>query len=189
MTSPLEPNALQAATTALNTAPLALGEAVSLVPSAVGIYAWWAAPTIFADLPGTANGSDPAVRLLYLGIAERKSGLRTRIVKEHLARSGSSTLRRTLAGLLMSTERYETAWTDRVVLVAADELRLTAWMHANLRLTWFACEDPEQHEKNLITSLRPPLNLKQAVPSAALTTVKAAKVAYTKSAGPRPLAP
>ena len=91
-----------------------------------GVYAWWAAPSVFPDLPGPPNGNVPGLRLLYVG---RATNLRGRILRNHLRRSGSSTLRRTLAGLL-SAEGYRTMWTDRVVLVPEDETRLTAWMHA-----------------------------------------------------------
>ncbi|WP_346772720.1 GIY-YIG nuclease family protein [Rhodococcus sp. 14C212] len=49
------------------------------------------------------------MRLIYVGIA---SHLRRRIVHNHLRRSGSSTLRRTLAGLLILTER---SWSLRHV--------------------------------------------------------------------------
>lgn len=52
-----------------------------------------------------------------------------------MKRSGSSTLRRTLAGLLLDDEAFRTRWTDRVVLVDEDEVRLTAWMEANLRVS------------------------------------------------------
>lgn len=119
---------------------------------------------------------------MYLGIA---TSLHSRIASNHLARSGNSTLRRTLAGLLLPTERYQTTWTDRVILVPEDEQRLTAWMQANLRLTWFACEEPRQHETRLITILRPPLNVEGAEQSAVRNLVKAAKAAYAASAGPR----
>jgi hypothetical protein len=62
-----------------------------------------------------------------VGIATK---LRSRLVANHLRRSGSSTLRRTLAGLLLLDEQYRTRWTDRVVLVDDDEARLTHWMTA-----------------------------------------------------------
>lgn len=169
----------------LNDTPVPLVDAVPLLPRTAGLYAWWAEPGVLPDLPGPSNEADPDVRLLYLGIA---TSLRTRVVRNHLARSGSSTLRRTLAGLLLPTERYRTTWTDRVVLVPEDEDRLTAWMRANLRLTWFACEQPRQHETALITSLRPPLNVDGARPGEVRDLVKAAKAAYAASAGPRPAA-
>lgn len=94
-----------------------------------GVYAWWAAPSVFLDRPGPLNSNIPSLRLLCLG---RATSLRARILRNHLRCSGSSTLRRTLAGLLKS-KGYRTTWTDRVVLVCEDEKRLTAWMHAHLR--------------------------------------------------------
>ncbi|MFC0505018.1 GIY-YIG nuclease family protein [Micromonospora costi] len=174
--------AVQAVTEGLNGAPVAPVDGVALLPRTTGLYAWWARPEIFADLPGPLNATDPSVRLLYLGIA---TNLRSRIASNHLARSGTSTLRRTLAGLLLPTEHYQTRWTDRVVLLEEDERRLTAWMQAHLRLTWFACEEPRQHETGLIRELRPPLNVEGAVHGDVRDRVKAAKAAYVSSAGPR----
>ncbi|MEU8299720.1 GIY-YIG nuclease family protein [Micromonospora sp. NPDC048909] len=185
MTTPAEPIP-QTVTDGLNDTPIKPTDAVPLLPSTSGLYAWWAEPQIFPNLPGPANSTDPSVRLLYLGIA---TSLRSRIASNHLARSGSSTLRRTLAGLLLPTERYQTTWTDRVVLLAEDERRLTAWMQAHLRLTWSACEEPRQHETRLITDLRPPLNVEGAEPGDLRNRVKAAKAAYAASAGPRPPGP
>lgn len=111
--------------------PVALDVAAGKLSRSSGVYAWWAAPSVFPDLPGAPNPNVPSVRLLYLGKA---ATLRRRVLGNHLRRSGSSTLRRTLAGLLTS-EGYRTMRTDRVVLIPADEARLTAWMSANLRLT------------------------------------------------------
>ncbi|MFG2794718.1 GIY-YIG nuclease family protein [Streptomyces sp. NPDC048419] len=68
-------------------------------------------------------------------------------------------MRRTLAGLLMSTEGYRTTWTDRVILIPEDEQRLTGWMHEHLHLTWSELPDPAPVETLLITRLRPPLNV------------------------------
>ncbi|NUT04192.1 MAG: GIY-YIG nuclease family protein [Hamadaea sp.] len=163
----------------LGVAPLALDEAGALLPREPGVYAWWAKPETFAELPGTVNPTDQRYRLLYVGIA---TNLNHRIRRNHLARSGSSTLRRTLAGLLLPTEHWETRRTDRVVLVPAAELRLTAWMHEHLRLTWYACEDPRPHELRLITALCPPLNFEGVPPGPTRDRVKAAKAAYAASA-------
>ncbi|MGV9746384.1 GIY-YIG nuclease family protein [Rhodococcus zopfii] len=74
------------------------------------------------------------------------SPVRTRIdhlrrrISNRLRRSGSSTLRRTVAGLLLAEQHCRTERTARVVLVAEDEVRLTARMHTHLRLSW--CEHP-----------------------------------------------
>lgn len=171
------------AETDLSGMPLRLEEAATVLPRTAGLYAWWAPPTVLPELSGPTNPADPTKRLLYVGIARR---LRTRIVGNHLRRSGTSTLRRTLAGLLLDVEGYRTTWTDRVVLVPDDELRLTAWMHDHLVLTWTEQPDPRTLEPALITRLRPPLNVDGAVSGGTRDTVKQARTAFYASAGPRP---
>jgi hypothetical protein len=74
-------------------------------------------------------------------------------------RSGSSSLRRTLAGLLLEDEALRTRWTDRVVLVDEDEVRLTAWMEANLRVSWCEHPSPRDVEPLVIDNLAPPRNV------------------------------
>jgi hypothetical protein len=123
------------------------------------------------------------MRLLYIGIAGR---LRTRIVGNHLRRSGTSTLRRTLAGLLLEVEGYRTTWTDRVVLVPDDERRLTGWMHEHLALTWTEHPEPRTLEPVLIARLRPPLNVDGAVADLTRDAIKRARAAFYVSAGNRP---
>jgi hypothetical protein len=160
--------------------PYSLDVAVKRLGRGSGVYAWWAAPSVLADLPGPPNASDPSLRLLYLG---RATSLRGRILRNHLRRSGSSTLRRTLAGLLVS-ENYRTTWTDRVVLVAEDESRLTAWMYAHLRLTWAQDPEPESVEAALVQRLHPPLNVHGVDPEHLQAAVVAAKHSYDTSSGP-----
>jgi hypothetical protein len=145
-----------------------------------GVYAWWAAPSIFPDLPGPPNGAAPSLRLLYAGKA---TNLRGRILRNHLRRSGSSTLRRTLAGLLIS-EGYSTTWTDRVVLVPADEARLTTWMFAHLQLTWAEDPEPATIEAELVRRLHPPLNVSGVDPEHVQAAVLVAKNRYNTSARP-----
>lgn len=145
------------------------------------MYAWWAAPAIFPDLPGRLQDEDPMLRLLYVG---RATNLRGRILRNHLRRSGSSTLRRTLAGLLMPSEYYRTIWTDRVVLFPDDELRLTTWMHANLRLTWAEDPEPDDIEPDLLRQLKPPLNVYGVDPAHVQAAVVTAKNRYNASASP-----
>ncbi|WP_083449248.1 MULTISPECIES: GIY-YIG nuclease family protein [Actinoplanes] len=160
--------------------PYALDVAVKRIGRGSGVYAWWAAPSVFPDLPGTPNPEVPSLRMLYLG---RATSLRGRVLRNHLRRSGSSTLRRTLAGLLVS-EGYRTTWTDRVVLVPADEDRLTAWMFANLRLTWAQDAEPASVEATLVRRLHPPLNVSGVDPEHVRPAVVAAKEAYNASAVP-----
>ncbi|MDP9794052.1 hypothetical protein J2S43_002564 [Catenuloplanes nepalensis] len=160
--------------------PLRLDVAGKQLSRGSGVYAWWAAPSVLPDLPGPANEKDPSLRLLYVG---RAGNLRGRILRNHLRRSGSSTLRRTLAGLLLA-DGYRTMWTDRVVLVPEHEVRLTAWMHTHLRLTWAEDPDPEPVEAELVWRLHPPLNVHGVSPEHLQPAVLAAKEAYNASSHP-----
>ncbi|WBB80305.1 GIY-YIG nuclease family protein [Micromonospora sp. WMMD882] len=164
----------------LSGAPVELDVAGRRLSRGSGVYAWWAAPSVFPDLPGPPNEQVPSLRLLYLG---RATSLRGRILRNHLRRSGSSTLRRTLAGLLVS-EGYRTTWTDRVVLVPEDEARLTAWMHTHLRLTWAEDADPATLEGVLVRRTRPPLNVHGVDPEHLQAAVIAAKSSYNASSRP-----
>jgi len=147
-----------------------------------GLYAWWAAPTILPALKGPANLGDESVRLLYVGIATR---LRARLGQNHMRRTGSSTLRRTLAGLLLDNGALRTRWTDRVVLIDEDEARLTSWMQSNLRVSWCEHSTPREVEGQLIGRLAPPLNVDHAT-GPARNVIRAARQRYYASAGPRP---
>lgn len=164
----------------LSGVPVGLDVAVKRLSRGSGVYAWWAGPLIFPELPGPPNESVPSLRLLYLG---RATSLRGRILRNHLRRSGSSTLRRTLAGLLVS-EGYRTTWTDRVVLVPEDETRLTAWMYAHLRLTWAEDPEPAAIEAELLRRVHPPLNVHGVDPEHIQAAVVAAKNSYNTSSRP-----
>ena len=162
--------------------PIGAGDVRTRVPATPGLYAWWASSAILPALSGPPHPSILDLRLLYVGIATR---LRSRLASNHLGRTGSSTLRRTLAGLLLDDERYRTRWTDRVVLVDDDETRLTDWMVTHLHVSWCEHPTPRDVEKPIIHVLRPPLNVDHAS-GPALDLVKAARRHYYDSAGPRP---
>ncbi|MFG1608457.1 GIY-YIG nuclease family protein [Actinoplanes sp. NPDC049265] len=179
-TTPRDHSGTEQALRLLSDMPLALDVAGKRLSRGSGVYAWWAAPSVLPDLPGPPNGTTPSLRLLYLG---RATSLRGRILRNHLRRSGSSTLRRTLAGLLMA-DGYRTTWTDRVVLVPEDEARLTAWMHEHLRLTWAEDAEPATIEAELVRRLRPPLNVHGVGPEHVQAAVVAAKDRYNASAHP-----
>jgi hypothetical protein len=179
---PADPARLEEALRLLSSGPLAIDVAVKRLGRGSGVYAWWAAPSVLPDLPGPPNATVPGLRLLYLG---RATSLRGRVLRNHLRRSGSSTLRRTLAGLLVS-EHYRTTWTDRVVLVDEDEARLTAWMSAHLHLTWAQDPEPETIEGDLVRRLHPPLNVHGVEPEHLQAAVVAAKASYDASSGPDP---
>ncbi|PZH02142.1 hypothetical protein C1I97_21840 [Streptomyces sp. NTH33] len=179
-----EETAVRRAIAALSDSPHSLSEATAALPGTAGLCAWWAAPDVLPSFPGPANSADPGHRLLYVGKATR---LRSRITSDHLRQSGSSTLRRTLAGLLMPAEDYRTAWTaDRVALVPEDEERLTVWMHKHLALTWTEHPDPSAVRDSLISRLCPPFNVGGAQPGAVRDAVEEARSRYYRSAGPRP---
>jgi hypothetical protein len=161
--------------------PVGAGDVRTLAPTAAGLYAWWASPDVFPALKGPAHPSTPDLRLLYIGLA---TNLRSRLTSNHLGRSGSSTLRRTLAGFLLDDEQYRTRWTDRVVLVDDDERRLTEWMIEHLLVTWCEYTTPRDVEQAIIQSLRPPLNVQYAS-GPARELVQAARRRYHASAGPR----
>jgi hypothetical protein len=162
--------------------PVGPTEVPTRTPAAAGLYAWWASPAVLPALAGPTHPRQPDLRLLYVGIATR---LRSRLASNHLRRSGSSTLRRTLAGLLLDDEPFRTRWTDRVVLVDEDEIRLTNWMTTNLRVSWCEHPAPRDVEGVLIQILRPPLNVDHAT-GPSLDLIKAARRRYYASAGVRP---
>ncbi|WP_406568233.1 GIY-YIG nuclease family protein [Blastococcus carthaginiensis] len=155
------------------------------LPRESGLYAWWAPPGSLSDVSGPAHPSLDGLELLYVGLAQ---DLRTRVGRNHLrGPTGSSTLRRALVALLMSSEGYRTRWTtDRVVPVDADEERLSDWMRAHLRLTWAVHPDPPAVEASVIAELTPPLNQRDNTAHPLYGTIRAARAAYRASAGPRP---
>ncbi|MGW2625842.1 GIY-YIG nuclease family protein [Micromonospora taraxaci] len=118
--------------------------------------------------------------MLYLG---RATSLRGCVLRNHLRRSGSSTLRRTLAGLL-AAEGYRTIWRDRVVLIPEDEARLTTWMHTHLRLTWAEDAEPTTIEAELVRRLHPTLNVRGVDAEHVQAAVVAVKSSYNASSRP-----
>ncbi|WP_458682464.1 GIY-YIG nuclease family protein [Prescottella equi] len=174
---PVDPLDPAGTITALSATSHALDD-LSTLPATSGLYAWWAAPDVFPQLPGAAHPDNPGVRLLYVGLA---TNLRRRITSNHLRRSGSSTLRRTLAGLLLATEGYRTRRTDRVVLIDEDEIRLTAWMHTHLRVSWCEHPAPADVEAAVIKQWAPPLNVSHTTPGPVLEIITTARAAYNAS--------
>lgn len=132
------------------------------VPPEPGLYAWWAPAGTIPGIGGPAHPSDD-LELLYVGLARSgpssKSTLRSRVVGNHIrGTTGQSTLRRSLASLLSERENWRSRWTTRPVLGSDDELRLSEWMAATLRLTWAPHPEPWTVEAAVIEQLQPPLN-------------------------------
>jgi 1,4-alpha-glucan branching enzyme len=178
----LDPPDVAAVIAVLEARVLPTSAILTEAPVAPGLYAWWASPTILPELNGLAHPAQEGLRLLYVGAATK---LRSRLGHNHMKRTGSSTLRRTLAGLLLDDEAFRTRWTDRVVLVAEDEVRLTSWMETNLRVSWCEHPTPGDVETAVIRRLAPPLNVDH-VSGPAREKVEAARRRYYVSAGPRP---
>jgi hypothetical protein len=73
-----------------------------------------------------------------------------RLEQNHMHRSSSSALRRTLAGLLLDEQGYRTRWTSRVVRIDEDELRLASWMTDQLKGSWVEHPQPRTVEATII---------------------------------------
>jgi hypothetical protein len=165
-------SALDAVVDELLANPVSTADVSTQAPATSGLYAWWAPPLVLPELIGPTHPTQSDLRLLYIGLATK---LRSRLASNHLRRSGSSTLRRTLAGLLLDEQGYRTRWTDRVVLMDQDEARLTEWMGINLRVSWCEYPTPRDMEGDIIRALHPPLNVDHAE-GPAVGVVKAAAV-------------
>ncbi len=147
---------------ALCSTPLPVPEAAEVIPKAPGLYAWWGR---FGALPGISGPKHPTapVQLLYVGIAPNgptsAATLRSRVVGNHIrGTTGQSTLRRSLAALLVEQQGWHSRWTTRPVLVNRDELALSEWMAQTLHLTWAEHPEPWTVEADVIAELEPPLN-------------------------------
>lgn len=75
-----------------------------------------------------------------------------------------------------------------MLLVDADEIRLTAWMHTHLQLTWCQHRTPDAVEAAVIAQWAPPLNVAHAS-GPARPVIETARAAYSASAKPEDPAP
>lgn len=142
-------------------------EAVDVIPRAPGLYAFYGDERAWADLDlrPTIDGQP-----LYVGKAERS--LNGRDVGTHFStgKTGSSTVRRSLAALLVSQLGLTAVprnlarpdGTANYSLDAAGDERLSQWMDQRLGLTvWVKPAGVVLHEVEtaVLLRLRPPLNL------------------------------
>lgn len=162
--------------------------ALEIVPSEAGLYAFHAEPDAWAEL-GLVYASPH--QPLYVGKAERS--LHGRDVRTHFAtgRTGTSTLRRSLAALLVgrlnlvAVPRNPARRDGRASfgLEEDGDRRLTEWMVARLRLaTWISRGESRlaDVESAVLQHLRPPLNVvKVGEPR---TELKAARRAMSEAA-------
>jgi hypothetical protein len=137
------------------------------VPNRPGLYAIHGAAGVWRQL---GLGDPPDDRPLYVGKAE--DSLASRDLRTHFetGKTGSSTLRRSVAALLASELGLEArprnpekpGYFSNYGIEPAGDARLTGWMRANLALaTWAAPPGGSLHEveRSVISVFKPPLNL------------------------------
>ena len=142
-------------------------EAARLVPKSAGLYAFYGDESAWADLRLTPS---LAGQPLYVGKAERS--LNGRDVATHFAtgKTGSSTVRRSLAAILVDLLHLQAVprnltrpdGSANYALEAAGDQRLSQWMEDRLVLaTWSKPTDVvlDEVESAVLLRLRPPLNL------------------------------
>ncbi|MEQ6900329.1 GIY-YIG nuclease family protein [Nocardioides sp. YIM 152588] len=143
------------------------GDAARVVPASPGLYAFYGDERAWAEL-----GLSPVFdgQPLYIGKAEKS--LNGRDVGTHFStgKTGSSTVRRSLAALLVDRlglvavprNRLRPDGSANYALDPESDVRLTAWMEDRLTLaTWQKPTDVVlgDVETAVLVSLRPPLNL------------------------------
>jgi hypothetical protein len=148
-----------------------LRDAPTLIPQQAGVYAWW-----FSQVPPEVPVEKTAIHgsqyLLYVGIAPRKpsaagsvsdSTLRNRLLNHCRGPLASSTLRRTLAVLLIGELDLSISRTKagKLNMSPEHETRLTNWMDENARVVWLTNPTPWELEDHLIQgAVRLPLNIR-----------------------------
>ncbi|MEO6629354.1 MAG: GIY-YIG nuclease family protein [Aquihabitans sp.] len=158
---------LEAALRSLDGPRLTIAQAERDVPPKPGLYAVHGDPSVWERL---GLGDPPNDRPLYVGKAERS--LADRDVRTHFStgKTGSSTLRRSLAGLLddvlqLKGQPRNLANPESFAnfgLEAAGDARLTEWMLEHLRLAvWPSPVEVvlDEIETAVLAQLVPPLNL------------------------------
>jgi hypothetical protein len=119
-----------------------------------------------AQLPGVRPGE---AGLIYIGMAANRNGLRGRChfnaqTRNHSPRKSLAVLsidELELVPALFPKPNSQDTWG----LDPASEIRLSAWMHANLELAVEVHHDPDARESELIRHHVPPLNLSKCAQS------------------------
>lgn len=136
-------------------------------PDSPGLYAIWGNAAVWKEL---GLGEPPDGRPLYVGKAEKS--LLKRDVRQHFGtgKTGSSTVRRSVAALLKARDGYtgmprnpkKPGHFPNYAIPEGQCETLTAWMLANLRLGTWAPNEPvnlRAWETKVLAHWQPPLNL------------------------------
>lgn len=183
---------LDRALSALRGGRIPAGSAAEFLPAGRGLYAVWAPATAWMQL----DVGKPVGQPLYVGKAEKS--LRHRVAGTHLrsGRTGSSTLRRTLAALLRADQQLiarprnpeRPAQVSNYGLDEASEQRLQTWIDQHLEVAvWTPVDDQAalgrlEHAAIVAWPAPPPLNLSGLEPTAAATQIRIARREMADSA-------
>jgi hypothetical protein len=141
----------------------------SRVPAKHGLYAWY-----FSDVPQAVPTEGCLTvdekKLLYIGSVPDKASkpnsrqsLLRRIRYHYKGNAEGSPLRRTLGVLLEEKSKFplrRVGKGKRITLTRAGERYLDEWMERNAFVAWMACPEPWILERELLSLLSCPLNLK-----------------------------
>ena len=180
-----------AASAALVGPGTALREAEFTVPRSPGLYAIYGASHVWQELGLGKPGDD---RPLYVGKSE--SSLADRDIKQHFGdgRTGSSTVRRSVAALLRERlglhpqprNPAKPADFDRYALSAPEDAKLTAWMRGHLMISVWPALKLDQPlaviEKEILKAWNPPLNLTHVERTSLTDLLKAKRAEMARAA-------
>ena len=129
---------------------------IELAPKSAGLYVWWARLSTVFGVHGTRMGE---AYVYYVGKASTSAGLRGRLNVHAKGSAKSSTLRLTLAALGVGTGDVARSGESRIALSASYEAEVSAWIQANMDVSWVEVDAPAAIEREVVAELRPPLNL------------------------------
>lgn len=137
----------------------------SPVPQSPGIYGWWFHTTPDARIDVSNCKTVEGLHLLYVGISPENVGsashLRKRIRQHYRAKLSRSTLRRSLAALLMDQLGLKPVMeAGRLTLGGAGEDTLSQWMSDNAYVSWHVHSRPWDVEDGIFRLVNLPLNIK-----------------------------
>lgn len=137
----------------------------SPVPQGPGIYAWWFRCMPDARITASSCEAVDGMHLLYVGISPENPGsvshLRKRIRDHYRAKLSRSTLRRSLAAMLIDQLGLEPVIeAGRLTLEGDGEETLSQWMSDNAFVAWHTHSRPWDVEEGIFRLVNLPLNIK-----------------------------